>query len=231
MTPAHSLDGVRRDLAYAFKNRYPDKNADKVRIVGLLFAPPGEQITKKEILPRLDDFHHRSGNNIDFFCAGYGAHWPEGWIKDEEVVATLTKPPYGHKVKWLYSSMLYDEFRDEIKKATNEKWKYSGNVDLILVNAHPDTEEYARLDFSRSIILYLSKLKNDKLIESIGELFELIFTFAEHQQGSDPTWGYSNAMGFREGKSWFINLILALLPAKAGRLWKAAKHYAVLDLA
>lgn len=230
MLPAYSIDEVRRELARAFSYRYPATATKKVRMVGLLFAPPGSPITKTEILPRLNDFHHRSGNNIDFFCAGYGAFWPDGWIEDEKVVATITEPPFGHKTDWLYSSKLFNDFLKEIKEASKGKWKYSGEVDLILLNTYPETEELARLDFSKSLVLYLNKLKNDNIIESIAELFELIFHYADKQDGNDPTWGFSNSMGFREGKSWFVDLILSLLPAKTGKLWKAAKHYAVLDL-
>lgn len=229
MFPAYSIVEVRRELARAFSYRYPDAINNHVRMVGLLFAPPGSRIAQSEILPRINDFHHRSSNNIDFFCAGYGAFWPEGWIEDEEVVVSITEPPFGHKTDWLYSAKLFNDFLNEVKEATRNKWNYSEEVDLILLNAYHDTKEEARLDFSRGIVLNLQKMKDDKCITSTMDLFSLIFQYVEKQDGSDPTWGFSDLMGIKEGKSWFIDLILSLSPAKIGKLWKSGKHYAVLD--
>jgi hypothetical protein len=230
MLPAYSLSEVQHQLAAAFKHRYPQTGKPRVRMVGLLFAPPGAPISKSEILPRLNDFHHRSGANIDFFCGGYGAYWPDGWVPDAEVVATTTDPTYCHKTKWLFSSKYFNDFRQEVVLETGS-WKYSGEVDLLLLNAYPDSEELARLDFTGAVVLRLDQLKEDKVITSAPILFEQIFDYAERQSGDDPTWGFSDSMGLREGRSWFIELVMSLLPLKAGELWKKGRHYAVLNLA
>jgi hypothetical protein len=59
-------------------NEAPE-GGSKRRMVGLLFAPVGQPIAKAEIIPRLKDFHYRSGNHINFYCAGYaGEHPPQG---------------------------------------------------------------------------------------------------------------------------------------------------------
>jgi hypothetical protein len=117
MFPAYSLNEVLRKIAVAFNSRHQQEVGQRVRMVGLLFAPPGAAIGKAEILPRLDDFHHRSGNNIDFFCAGYWSYWPEDWAPDAQSVTTTTDPRWGHTTEWPYSSKYFDDFRKEIKYA------------------------------------------------------------------------------------------------------------------
>jgi hypothetical protein len=229
MFPAYSLNEVLREIATAFRSRYQKEDGQRVRMVGLLFAPPGAAISKAEILPRLDDFHHRSENNIDFFCAGYGAYWPESWVSDAQPVTTTADPRLGLKTDWLYSSKHFHDFRKEIE-STAKSWKYSGEVDLILLNAYPDTDDLARLDFTGAVVLRIDQLRNDKLIESAPNLLEKIFRYAEVQRGDDPTWGFSDEMGFKEGRSWFVELVLSRLPLKTGELWKRGSHYAVLNL-
>jgi hypothetical protein len=199
-------------------------------MVGILFAPPGAAITKTEILPRFDDFHHRSGNNIDFFCGGYGFCWPSGWVPDAQIVATTTDPTWGHRTEWLFSPNYFNELRSEVRAAARQ-WEYSGEVDLLLLNAYPESTESARLDFTGAMVLKLNQLKEDKLIESVPVLFEKIFSYAEKQDGTDPTWGFSDRMGLEVGRGWFEDLVCSLLPRQTGQLWKRGRHYAVLNLA
>jgi hypothetical protein len=229
MLPAYSLNEVLREIAEAFNSRHEQEVSQRVRMVGLLFAPPGAAISKAEILPRLDDFHHRSGNNIDFFCAGYGAYWPEGWAPDAQPVTTTTDPRWGHTTDWLYSSKYFDDFRREIESMA-KSWKYSGDVDLILVNARPDSDKMAKLDFTSAVVLRIDQLQKDKAIESVPNLFENIFRYADGQIGDDPTWGFSDKMGFKVGRSWFVDRLLSWLPWKTRELWKKGRHYAILNL-
>jgi hypothetical protein len=227
MIPAYSLDLIVGTLGEAFDSRYAKAPSPLVKMVGVLFAPAGASITKSEILPRLDDFHHRSGNNIDFFCAGYGAYWPAGWVPDEEVVATTTDQ-YGNTTEWKYSSKYFNDLLTDVRKQA-KKWRYSGEVDLLLLNAYPGFEGKARLDFSTTVALMISRLKADKAIESAPELFEDIFTYAEAPREHAPTQGFSDQKGLETGRSWLVDLA-ASLAGKAGALWTKGRHYAVLDL-
>ena len=64
MIPAWSLEEIVGTLAQAFERRYPEGG---IRLVGLLFAPPESSLGESEITKRLNYFHHRSGDKIDFF--------------------------------------------------------------------------------------------------------------------------------------------------------------------
>src|SRR5262245_46709604 len=196
-------------------------------MIGILFAPAGSSVAKAEILPRLDDFHHRSGSHIDFFCAGYGAYWPPGWVPDEQVVA-ITRDPNGHKTEWRYSSKYFNDLLREVKGEA-KKWTYSGEVDLLLLNAYMVAEE-AHLDFSTSVVLQIDQLKADEVIKTVPQLFEKIFSYAEGSPEPSMTAGFSDRSGLAIGRSWLTDLVTSYLPGNAGELWKKGRHYAVLDL-
>ena len=229
MLPAYSLDEIRRELARAFQYRYGEQSRLDVRMTGILFAPKGSDIASKEIRPRMDDFHHRSGNNIDFFCAGYGAYWPPGWVADEETVATTTSD-FGHATEWKYSSKYFNDLLKEVRREA-KTWAYSGEVDLILLNAFRDTDEMARLDFSVCLSLPDFRMKADGVIQSVGELFEQIFAYAECASNSLLVQNFSDSKGLSVARSWLTDLATSYLPAKLGDVWKSGHHYAVVNLA
>jgi len=228
MLPAYTLDGIRQMLSEAFRTRYASNSTPRVRMVGALFAPAGASITKAEILPRLDDFHHRSGNNIDFFCAGYGAYWPPGWVPDEKAVATTTDS-FGNETKWKYSSKFFNDLLNEMKKEA-KNWKYSGEVDLLLLNALSESEDEVRLDFTTCVTLAISRLKADKVIGTVPELFEQIFSYAEEAPDLARAERFSDKSGVSVGRTWLVDLVTSHLPLKTGTLWTKGHHYAIVDL-
>lgn len=228
MYPAYTLDEIRRSVRERFRSRYDSISIPKVRMVGILFAPAGSSVTKAEILPRLDDFHHRSGNNIDIFCAGYGAFWPPGWVRDEKAVATTTNHQ-GVETNWKYSSKYFNDLLNEVKRQA-KKWKYSGEVDLLLLNARMGPKGVVQLDFSISVALSISRLKADKVIESVPELFERIVSYAENAPELTRVEDFSDVSGLSIGRSWLVNLATSYLPVNAGDLWKQGRHHAVIDL-
>jgi hypothetical protein len=103
-------------------------------------------------------------------------------------------------------------------------------VDLLLLNATWDEAGETLLDFNSGVCLRLSQMRRDGIVGSVPELFEKIFQYAMKQDGKDPTWGFSDKMGLAVAKSWFIELVLSLLPHKTGELWKKGRHYAHVAL-
>lgn len=226
MQPAFDLDSIRDALEEAFNKRYPPTAVDAVRMVGILFAPAGAAITQSEILPRLDDFHHRSGKNIDFFCAGYGAYWPPDWIPDARVVATTTYSA-GVVCNWQYSAEQFNNLLGQVEEETPQ-FTYSGEVDLLLLNARRNPVAGIDLDFSKVIMLKISRMKKDEAIESVPELFESIFKYVDSADSPATVEGFSDARGALLGRTWLESL-LAYIPGKAGTLWKKGRHFAVQD--
>jgi hypothetical protein len=229
MLGAFSYDDIRRQLALAFSTRYAQGATRPVNLTGILFAPPRSSVGA-EIVPRLDDYHHRSANDVDFFLPGYGAYWPEGWVQDEQEVAVTTNRANGATTRWLYSAHYFDRVMREIREAA-PGWHYSGESDLLLADAiYDEPTRTASIDFTTAVVLKLHLLARDGAVETVAELFERIFTFAEQRGDHDPTWRFSDRSGVRVGASWLESLVTEALPLSLGKVWKAGRHFVVRDL-
>ena len=219
MIPAWDYAQVCRELRRAFRSRYPDGEVGRIRMVGLLFAPAEVRLAKEAIVPSLDYFHHRSGNHIDFFCAGYSRYGftPGG------------RPVTGDDPPWMFSLEIYDRFRRDVERRS--RWRYSGEADLLLMNGKRGSDEKtASLDFSSTIVCDLDRMIRDKAIHSVRRFFEDVFRFAEGVKAPDPTWGLSDEMGTRTAGSALKRVILSLLPKDLGADYRRAEHFAIRDV-
>lgn len=219
MIPAWSLQEIVESLNQAFNNRYPDES---IRMIGLLFAPPESKLGSSEIIPTLEYFHHRSGDKIDFFCSGYRRYGKDKQFVVEREV-TIDKSP------WYFNVLDFEGLRQEVQK--NSAWKYSGEADLILLNARKSKSgQDVVLDWSSAICCDLERMKKDKAIESTRRFFEDIFHFVEEYKGKDPVWAFSDKQGVIKAKSGLKDLILSILPKKLGELYAEAQHLVVRDI-
>ena len=190
---------------------------NKVRMVGLLFARPDDPLAQAEVLPNLDYFHYRSGNHIDFFCAGYDGYTGRG--KNQG----YRKVNKGRELKWGFSEQMFISFVKEIKGKST--WKYSGDPDLILSNAHYDAaKREAYLDLKNRVQCKLKRMKDIGAITSVTSFFEDIISYAEHADGEDPTWGFSDAQVPNAIKQF----IWSLLPKNLSKEAERAAHFAVV---
>jgi len=221
MIPAWDYSQTLRDLKRAFEWRYEKNGFGGVRMVGLLFAPPEARLARDEIIPALEYFHHRSGDNIDFFCAGYRRYGPDAERGEKPV--TEDDPP------WFFNLRLYDQFRRQIQQLST--WRYSGEADLLLMNANfNEASGEVSLDFTSAIACDLDRMVKDGAIQSVRRFFEQIFQFAEGAQMPDPTWGFSDKQGLRTAGSALKRVVLSLLPRNLGDDYKRAEHFAIRDI-
>lgn len=211
--------------ASSFSNSGYEENIDydKVNLVGLLFANPEFPFVKNELLPGLPYFHYRSGKNIDFYWAGYGAYWPDKHMNDQKMITEVDG------THWFFSAKYFNIFRQEVEILS--RWKFSGDIDLILVNAKIDRKTNKPfLDFSSSIVCNLLLMNKENVIRSVPNLFEDIFRFVETQSGYDPTWNFSDAIGLKTSGLALKKLVLSLLPKDIGKGIENVSHFAVKDL-
>ncbi len=70
--PVASTDPNTWHLIVSFEQLREPSRLDfkQVWMVGMLFVPEGAALMTQQIAPRLKEFHHRSGDHIDFFWAG-----------------------------------------------------------------------------------------------------------------------------------------------------------------
>ena len=149
---------------------------------GLLFAPPNTQIGNS-IMDRLNDWHHRSGDNFDFFCVGY-VDWNQ--FEDDEPVGRLTDRDDGHTRQFYYSSQAFNDIRNHVERKS--PWRYSGEADLLLANAiqrEPDTSvsrEYhprSALALDEIVALDIDLIVRDKVFASSARLMERVCQAAD----------------------------------------------------
>ena len=223
MAPASSFRDLQKYLTHAFKTRYPVDEKRKYRMIGVLFARPEHQLAKTSIIPHLEYFHHRSGNHIDFFFAGYDIIPYLSESAEHQIKAKIGKD------RWSFSNYQFNELRRRFESLTS--WKYSGGVELMLTNSYYDPSEYgAQIDFSSSIICNLDKMVAKQAIDNVEIFFEEIFRFAEKKTDDDPTWGFSDRKGVSVAGSVFRRIVLSLLPKRLGEDLEKIANFAILDL-
>ena len=194
-----SYDYLINLLKSSFQNG--EQRNNNSRIAGLLFAQP-DSFTKDEILSGIDYFNNRSGKTIDFFCIGYQPYIIESSFP---VVAIVD-----HN-KWSFNSKIFNDLRQQIEMETN--WKYSGSVELVLFNSYFDIKtDTVKLDFSDALSIDLKKAKEEKLISSVGEIFEKIFSISESISTKNPTKDMSLKLIGDTGKKSIVNILFNLLP-------------------
>lgn len=199
MNVVSSYDHLIDLLKFSFQNGEQDDNNS--RVAGLLFAQP-DSFTKDEILSGIDYFNYRSGKTVDFFCIGYQ---PDFYDPKLPIVATVD----GNK--WSFNSKIFNDLRGQTEKRT--KWKYSGSVEWVLFNSYLDTKtDTVKLDFSDALSINLKKAKDEKLISSVGEIFEKIFSISENISTENPTKEMRLKLIGDTGKKSIVNILFNLLP-------------------
>jgi hypothetical protein len=184
-----------------FKFKYGKQGDNNSRVAGLLFAQPNS-FTKDEILSGIDYFNNRSEKFIDFFCVGYQ---PAFFQPNYPKLTTVGG------CDWSFNPKIFNELRRQTEERSN--WKYSGSVELVLFNSYLDkTTDTVKLDFSDSIAIDLKQAKENKLISSVGELFERIFSISEKISTDNPAKEMSLKLIGDTGKKSIVNILFNLLP-------------------
>lgn len=129
------------------------------RIVGLVFCQLNSQIGREEILPSIDYFNFRSGNNVNFYFLGY--HRSTGPDK-----------------AWGFDAADFNECRKGMEASS--KWRYSGGTDLILANVKFDAATgFASANLASIECFTFEVLKHAGVLPNVGMFFEKIFQFCE----------------------------------------------------
>jgi hypothetical protein len=175
MIPAHTFDKIEEELVN--QSRW----SKEPRIAGLLFAQPKSPLAQAEIVPQLEYFHHRSGNDVHFFCGGYSAY--ANVYRDNQPVVRI------NETQWYFSPMQFNLLRQQIEVKTS--WRYSGGTDLVLVDVNISPEK-ASLDLNSAVLFPLERMKQDGVIISVATFFEEIFRFAENYKGNNAVGEFIN---------------------------------------
>jgi len=222
--PAVSYQDICSHVARLYFGDYgqetPPGPSKKVKMVGLLFARPSLPLAQAEVVPNLDYFHYRSGSHIDFFCAGYDGY--TGRDEADGFIPVVVDKRNG--LQWGFSEEMFIQLVKEIEAMSS--WTYSGDPDLILTNAHYDAaKREAYLDFGQRVQCRLQRMKDIGAITSVPSFIEDIIRYADHADGEDPTWGFSDA----QVPDALRRFVWAILPATLSKEAERLKHFAVVS--
>lgn len=193
------------------------------KLVGVLLCHPQSPLAKAEILGHLPFFHVRSGEAIDFFCAGYGAYWPPEHHTDKEVVARINGD------EWLFSNDAFLEVITELEQES--KWEYSGETELLLIPTSLSDAGEPVLQYDSAIVCNLEAMAKDKAFTSVRAFFDGIFRHAKTQSASSSAWEFSDKKGVEVAEGVLKSFILSLLPRQLRKGYIQASHYAIRNLA
>ena len=209
MIPAHSFENIEEELAN--QSRW----SKEPRVAGLLFAQPQSHLTQTEIIPQLAYFHHRSSDDVHFFCGGYSAY--ANVYGDNEPLIRIDG------AQWYFSPSQFNTLRKRVETAT--KWKYSGGTDLILVNVNHAPKKIS-LGMSRAFFFPLEKMKQDGVIISVAMFFEEVFRFAENYKGDNAVEAFTSPPEI--GNIQFAPHNIGVLSQRMTDCWKRNDYGGVL---
>lgn len=196
-----------------------NKDNDKVKMFCILFARPESKFALNEVFPLLPYLNERSEDNIDFYFPGYTTI--EGTSNDCVVIEINGE-------KWTFSHSDFNLFRKDIEKEC--MWRYSGAVDLLIMNARTK-HGFAAIDYKSVVCCQIDEMIRLGALSSLEKFFEKIVRHVEEYDGTDPTWGFSDRMGISTGMSALKRFVLSLLPGDLSQDIQHAAHFAVRDLA
>jgi len=191
-----------------------------MRLVGLLFAPVGAPLTSSAVIPRLDQYHWRSGAAMDIFCAGYArAGTPD---VEFDFTSVLDKGPDGSA--WLFSQRAFDQVRAYTENLSG--WRYSGEVDLLLVMGRREPGQVAPVLAWRSgVVIALDSAISDGAIPSVATFMEQLFRYAEQHPVKPHLDGFIVTAEGKVVAESLVDVILGALPVDLRLLWKKGRHF------
>lgn len=195
----------------------------KSKLIGILLCHSQSPLAKSEIIGHLPFFHLRSGEAIDFFCAGYGAYWPLEHHADQKVAARIDD------TDWLFSNEAFLQVIEELER--DSKWKFSGETELLLIPAVKAADNAISFDYESAIVCNLERMAKDGAFTSVRSFFDEIFRYAKTQSSNDSAWEFSDKKGVEVLGDVLKDFILSLLPEQLRNGYKKASHYAVKNLA
>lgn len=169
--------------AISYNNLLNDlqENVETEKAIGILIGNPNCEFVKNNIINKVSQYHHRSGNTIDFYFPGYGAYWFES-IPDGETICKI------NGVDWSFSPEKFNDFLIELE--SKSKWQYSGETELLILNY-----KNGALDFSEVLVFWLDRMVKEGVIYSPSNFFESIFRMFKQNHTIERT---SDKLSFKQ---------------------------------
>jgi len=192
------------------------------KLAGILFCSPDTDFGQREVLPDLDYFDERSGDFVEFYCAGFGTNQQTRLANQGRMT-----PVVGGQ-QWWFSTKAFNSLRKDLEEKT--RWTYSGETDLILFTASRDAKGDGYISFSPSIVCNLEQMSRDGAFTSVRAFLESIARLGEEYEGRDPVSLLSKKQEIKIGGNILKTLILSILPKPVQEGYQKAEHLAFQDI-
>lgn len=222
MLAAKNYPSLVRQLGDAFTQRYAGKPS--IFATGILLCRPETPFASSQVLPNIEYLDRVSADYVDLFAVGYNAH-PFSGPKPPDIVCQSTDS------WWTFSSEDFITFQRALEadyEADRVRWRYSGNCDLLMMNAIYDYDaKRAELGFETVMTIDVEEALKDEAFSSFTNLVVEFSELLRDRDDRDPVYALSDRVGGRLAKGAVWNLFLDLLPFKLGEAAAKASHFAV----
>lgn len=155
----------------------------------------------------------RTGESLQVFFAGVlptsdhtwipSVETIRGWYDTELLILTppIRKPSdardrwhrdvFTREGGWVWSPRAFDELRREVEAASDGRWQFSGNSDLVLANFLHGPGIEPAIDWESTITVALDRFETRDDGRWFGEIVESLTRACEDREASDPLWGMS----------------------------------------
>jgi len=96
------------------------------QLFGILFAPPDAPGIGLQVVQCIERWHYRSGEFFHFFVPGYSGYISSGACDEQNVSGTRF---------WRFSQYAFEQFRQQLQQASNNRWRYKGNCEMVVFEA------------------------------------------------------------------------------------------------
>ena len=221
MLPASNYNSLVCQLGEAFRLRYSN-NPTKFA-TGILLFRPEAPFSINHVLPNIEYLDRISEDYVDFFAVGYTAH-PFSHPEPPDAICKNTDS------WWTFCHEDFITFQKALESdysADRIAWRYSGNCDLLMMNAIFDAEtRAAELGFETVMTVDIETALEDGSFSSFPNLIIEFTRFLETQDEHDPVFALSDKIGAKLAKDSVWEMLLNMLPYKLGEPARKAAHFA-----
>jgi hypothetical protein len=153
-----------------------EKQLDEKHIIVLLFVRPSLSDSEK-IIAEFNYLHYNSRKYCSIYAVGYSNDKHEQSYQDYQTVKGVDG------ADWYYSDRAFVDFKDKLE--TRLKWKYSGDIELIVLQSNPEGRNI--LNFENYLAIDVNYGIKNEYIESFPRFMESLIRTSKKEVEVNPT--------------------------------------------
>ena len=162
---------VRPDLTQReYEDSLRARAQDSPTLLAFLFAPPDSDAIA-QLDARGKYFHVRTGDTWDLFFPGYYRSRRDVGFESQKGAHPIGS---SYASKWYFSAKDFDGLRGHIEDSSERRWEYSGEVDLVLINAWLTNHDEPTIDWASTISGQISDRMAGVQTLTLGNVIEKI---------------------------------------------------------